>query len=142
MIPTDRNGQLWIHFAPHDTARYVSAADVLEGRVPADRVARRLVLIGTSAVGLLDSKTTPIDPVMPGVEVHAQVLENVLTNSVLSSPNYAIGVELCAALLLGVAIIWLAPILSPALLLIVRRRDRRGDRRRLVVFLPARSVAV
>ena len=117
VIPTDRNGQLWIHFSPHDKARYVSAGDVLEGKVPADRIARRLVLIGTSAVGLLDSKTTPIDPVMPGVEVHAQVLESVLTQSVLSSPNYAIGVELCAALLLGVAIIWLAPILSPALLL-------------------------
>lgn len=117
VIPTDRNGQLWIHFSPHDKARYVSAGDVLEGKVPSDRVARRLVLIGTSAVGLLDSKTTPIDPVMPGVEVHAQVLESVLTQSVLSSPNYAIGVELCAALLLGVAIIWLAPMLSPALLL-------------------------
>ena len=54
VIPTDRNGQLWIHFAPHDQARFVSAVDVLEGRVPADRVAQRLVLIGTSAVGLLD----------------------------------------------------------------------------------------
>jgi adenylate cyclase len=119
VIPTDRNGQLWIHFAPHDKARYVSAVDVLEGKVPAERVARRLVLIGTSAVGLLDSKTTPIDPVMPGVEVHAQVLENVLTQSVLSAPNYAIGVELCAALLLGIAVIWLAPILSPSLLLLL-----------------------
>jgi adenylate cyclase len=118
VIPTDRNGQLWIHFAPHDMTRYVSAADILEGRVPADRVARRLVLIGTSAVGLLDSKTTPIDPVMPGVEVHAQVLESVLTQSVLTEPGYAVGVELCAALLLGAAIIWLAPILSPVLLLV------------------------
>jgi adenylate cyclase len=117
VIPTDRNGQLWIHFSPHDKARYVPASDVLEGKVPPDRIARRLVLIGTSAVGLLDSKTTPIDPLMPGVEVHAQVLESVLTQSVLSSPNYAIGVELIAALLLGIAIIWLAPILSPALLL-------------------------
>src|SRR5262245_58710956 len=117
VIPTDRNGQLWIHFSRHDNARYVSASDLLEGRVPADRVARRLVLIGTCAVGLLDSKTTPIDPVMPGVEVHAQVLESVLTQSVLTAPNYAIGVELCAALLLGAAIIWLAPILSPTVLL-------------------------
>ena len=119
VIPTDRNGQLWIHFAPHDKALYVPAVDVLEGRVPADRVAQRLVLIGTSAVGLLDSKTTPVDPLMPGVEVHAQVLENILTNSVLSSPNYAIGVELCAALLLGFVIIWLAPTLNPLLLLLV-----------------------
>jgi adenylate cyclase len=117
VIPTDRNGQLWVHFAPHDMARFVSASDVLDGRVPAERIAHHLVLIGTSAVGLLDSKTTPIDPVMPGVEVHAQVLENVLTNSVLTAPNYAIGVELFTAFLFGVVIIWLAPTLNPLLLL-------------------------
>ncbi len=142
VIPTDRNGQLWIHFAPHDPARYVSAADVLEGQVPADRVARRLVLIGTSAVGLLDFKTTPIDPVMPGVEVHAQVLESVLTQSVLSAPNYAIGVELCAALLLGAAIIWLAPILSPLYLLMFGAAIIGADRGRLLVLLRAGPVAV
>ena len=118
VIPTDRNGQLWIHFAPHDPKRFVSAADVLAGKVPADRFARRLVLIGTSAVGLLDAKTTPLDPVMPGVEVHAQVLESALGHSVLSEPDYALGAELLAALLLGAVIVWLAPILSPALLLV------------------------
>jgi adenylate cyclase len=117
-MPTDRNGQLWVHFATHDPARYVSAIDVLEGRVTADRVSRRLVLIGTSAAGLLDLKTTPIDPTMPGVEVHAQILENILTQSTLTSPNYAVGAELLAAFLLGVAIIVLAPILGPALLLL------------------------
>src|SRR5882757_6118264 len=117
-VPTDRNGQLWIHFARRDPSIYVSASDVLEGRVAPEMIARKLVLIGTSAVGLLDSKTTPIDPVMPGVEVHAQVLESVLTQSVLTEPGYAVGVELCAALLLGTAIIWLAPILSPVFLLI------------------------
>ncbi|HZT27891.1 MAG TPA: adenylate/guanylate cyclase domain-containing protein [Pseudolabrys sp.] len=117
VVPTDRNGQLWIHFAPHDQARYVPAADVLDGKIPADRVRQRLVLIGTSAVGLLDAKTTPIDPVMPGVEVHAQVLENILTGSVLAAPNYAIGVELLAALLVGLIIVWLAPILNPHWLL-------------------------
>ena len=62
--------------------------------MPADRLRGKLVLIGTSAIGLLDIKTTPIEPVMPGVEVHAQILESVLTNSLLSAPNYAIGAEL------------------------------------------------
>ena len=118
VIPTDPNGQLWVNFAPHDEARYVSAADVLDGKMPADRVNHRLVLIGTSAVGLLDSKTTPLDPVVPGVEVHAQVLENILSKSVLSAPNYAIGGELLAAILLGLIIVWLAPILNPAWLLV------------------------
>ena len=74
-IPTDRSGQLWIHFGPHDPVRYVSAKDVIEGRLPADKVAGKLVLVGTSAVGLLDIKTTPLDPAMPGVEIHAQILE-------------------------------------------------------------------
>ena len=62
---------------------------MLEGRVAADRVSRRLVLIGTSAAGLLDLKTTPNDPAMPGVEVHAQVLESIL------SQLDAVGAELC-----------------------------------------------
>jgi adenylate cyclase len=117
-IPTDRNAQLWVQFAPGDRARYISAIDVLEGRVPADRVARRLVLVGTSAAGLLDLKTTPVDPSMPGVEVHAQILENILTNAMLSAPNYAIATELAVALVMGLAIIVLAPILGPALLLL------------------------
>ncbi len=77
-VPTDRNGQFWVHFNKHDPARYVSAKDVLQGDVPADRLRGRLVLIGTSAIGLLDIKTTPLDAAMPGVEVHAQILESVL----------------------------------------------------------------
>jgi adenylate cyclase len=116
-LPTDRNGQLWVYFAPHDRGRFVSAVDVLEGKVDPQRIAQRLVLIGTSAAGLLDLKTTPVDPTMPGVEIHAQMLEGILTNSMLTSPNYAIGAELIATAAIGIAIIWLAPILGPALLL-------------------------
>ena len=115
-IPTDRNGQLWVHFAPHDASIYVSAADVLEGRVAADKVARKLVLIGTSAVGLLDLKTTPIDPVMPGVEIHAQVLESALTHGVLSQPSYAITLEFFAAIVLGILVIILVPLFGPVTL--------------------------
>jgi adenylate cyclase len=118
-MPTDRNGQLWVHFAPHDRARYVPAVDVLEGRGTTERFARRLVLIGTSAAGLLDLKTTPVDAAMPGVEVHAQVLESILTKAMLSAPNYAIGVELTAAFVIGLAIIVLAPLLNAALLLLL-----------------------
>jgi adenylate cyclase len=118
VLPTDRNAQLWVHFAPHDRARYVSAVDVLEGRGTPERFARRLVLIGTSAAGLLDLKTTPVDSALPGVEVHAQVLETILTKAMLSAPNYAVGVELTAAAVIGLAIIVLAPLLNAALLLV------------------------
>ena len=118
-VPTDRNGQLWIHFAPHDPARYVSAVDVLNERVPQDRFSRRLVLIGTSAAGLLDIKTTPVDSAIPGVEINAQVLESMLTHAELSAPNYGIVLELGAALIACLIFIWLTPILGPLLVLVL-----------------------
>jgi adenylate cyclase len=111
-VPTDRNGQFWVHFNKHDPARYVSAKDVLQGTVPPDRLRGKLVLIGTSAIGLLDLKTTPVDAAIPGVEVHAQILESVLTKTLLVHPNYAIGAELSMAVLIGLAIIVAAPMLS------------------------------
>src|SRR3984893_18775368 len=118
-IPTDRNGQLWVHFARHDPSIYVSAVDVLEGRVAPEMIARKLVLIGTSAVGLNDIKTTPVDPAMPGVEIHAQVLESALTRAVLSQPNYGIAIEFCAALVLGILVIAFTPLFGPIALVAV-----------------------
>jgi adenylate cyclase len=118
-LPTDHNGQLWVHFARRDPSIYVSAVDVLEGRVAPEMIARKLVLIGTSAVGLLDVKTTPIDPVMPGVEIHAQVLESALTRAVLSQPNYGIVIEFCAAMALGILVIAFAPLFGPVTLVVV-----------------------
>src|SRR5712672_1046615 len=118
-VPTDRNGQLWIHFARRDPSIYVSAVAVPVEQVAPEKIARKLVLIGTSAVGLLDLKTTPIDPVMPGVEVHAQVLESALTRAVLSQPNYGIVVELCAAIVLGLLVIAFAPMFGPITLVAV-----------------------
>ena len=112
-VPTDEHGQLWVHFNKHDQSRFVSAKDVLQGNVPADRFRGRLVLIGTSAIGLLDLKTTPVEAAMPGVEVHAQILESVLSKSLLVNPDYAIGAELSLAVLIGLAIVVVAPMLSP-----------------------------
>ena len=118
-VPTDRNGQFWVHFNHHDPERYVSAKDVLQGNVPSDRLAGKLVLIGTSAIGLLDIKTTPLDATMPGVEVHAQILESVLSKSSLVNPNYAIGVELVLAILFGLAIIIAAPMLPASIVIVL-----------------------
>ena len=112
-IPTDRNGQLWVHFAHHDPSIYVSAVDVLDESVPPSMIKGKIVLIGTSAVGLNDIKTTPVDPAIPGVEVHAQVLESALTHSLLSQPNYGIVVEFCAAILLGIFVIIFVPLFGP-----------------------------
>ncbi len=111
--PTDVRGRMWVHFAPHDPELYVSAVDVIEGRVDPDRFRQRLVLVGASAIGLLDVKATPLDSALPGVEVHAQLLETILFESALSRPDYAPGLELIAAVALGLAMIVLVPRLGP-----------------------------
>ncbi len=110
-IPTDTSAQVWVHFGPHDPTRFVSAKDVLSGSATA-LLEGKLVLVGTSASGLLDLNTTPIEPSMSGAEVQAQVLENVLSQSTLSRPAHALGVELFVAALVALAIIVLVPILG------------------------------
>jgi adenylate cyclase len=115
-IPTDHNGQLWVHYARNDASIYVPAVNVLEKNVAPDMIAGKLVLIGTSAVGLNDIKTTPVSRAMPGVEIHAQVLESALTGAVISQPNYGIAVEFATALLFGLLVIAFAPLFGPVTL--------------------------
>src|SRR3954468_8287820 len=118
-IPTDANGQLWVHYARRDPSLYVPAVDVLDGRVPQDRIAGKLVLIGTSAIGLNDIKTTPVSPAMPGVEIHAQVLESALTGAVISQPIFGIAVEFATALMFGLLVIAFAPQFGPVTLVVL-----------------------
>ena len=112
-LPTDGNGQLWVHYARQDPSLYVPVINVLEKTVAPEMIAGKLVLIGTSAVGLNDIKTTPVSQNMPGVEIHAQILEGALSGAVISEPVYGIIVEFTAALLFGVLVIAFAPLFGP-----------------------------
>ena len=111
-IPTDNRGRFWVHYAPHDPARFISAKDAIAGVVPPARFAKKIVLVGTSAAGLLDIKSTPLGVPMPGVEVQAQLLENILSKNYLIRPNNAIGAELVAGAGLGLLMIVLVPMLG------------------------------
>ena len=115
-IPTDHNGQFWVHYARNDASIYVPAINVLDKTVAPDMIAGKLVLIGTSAVGLNDIKTTPVSRAMPGVEIHAQVLESALTGAVISQPIYGIAIEFTTALLFGLLVIVFAPSFGPVTL--------------------------
>ena len=115
-LPTDRNGQLWVHYAPHDASLYVPVINVLDKTVAPEMIAGKLVLIGTSAVGLNDIKTTPVSRAMPGVEIHAQVLESALTGEVIAQPFYGIAIEYATALLFGALVIAFAPLFGPVTL--------------------------
>jgi adenylate cyclase len=115
-IPTDTNGRLWVHFAAQDPSIYVSAASVLDGTAPVEKIMGKLVLIGASAAALNDIKTTPVSKSMPGVEIHAQVLEAALTQAVLARPGYLLTYEVAAAFVLGFLVIIFAPNLGPVTL--------------------------
>ena len=113
--PRDPHGPSGAPLGPLLAARQV-ALRVRQGRahgnVPADRFAQRFVLIGTSALGLLDNKTTPVDRSMPGVEIHAQVLETVFGKTALTTPHDIIAWEILGTLLVGLLIVILGPLLG------------------------------
>src|SRR6202023_3552737 len=69
--------------------------------------------------GLMDLKTTPVDPAMHGVEINRRGLESALTRAVLSQPNYGIAIEFCAALVLGILVIAFTPLFGPIALVAV-----------------------
>jgi adenylate cyclase len=111
-IETDSNALLYVRFGPHEPSRFVSAADVIAGRIDPQRFSGRLVLVGTSAAGLRDIRSTPLTGNMPGVEIHAQLLENVLAGDYLRRPSYTLGVELVIVLLGGLLLIVMVPEVS------------------------------
>ncbi|WP_201861816.1 CHASE2 domain-containing protein [Microvirga soli] len=108
-IPTDGKGRVWLHYSPPSLGRYIPAVDLLRDRMPAGALAGKMVLIGTSAAGLLDLKVTPVHPALPGVELHAQLLESALTGSTLSRPSYTAFIELALTALMSVLLIVQAP---------------------------------
>ncbi len=108
-IPTDNTGRMWIHFSKRNTKRYISAMDVLTGTISPEKLADKLILIGSSAAGLSDNKVTPIEGMLPGVEIHAQILDMLLEQSFLTRSNFSLAQELIIILLLGLFIIFLVP---------------------------------
>jgi adenylate cyclase len=95
-----------VHFSRPDQKRFVSAADVLAGKVDPHVLERKLVLIGVTALGLSDYQMTPVADRMPGVEIHAQLLENIFDSALLTRPRSIVWIEMAFSLLVGVAMLW------------------------------------
>lgn len=112
-VPTDPDGRIWVNFARPDWNLYVSAADVLDGTVNPAAIASKLVLLGSTGLGLTDTKATPVAPQMNGIEVHANILESVISGDYLIRPDYADWLELGIALVTGLALILIVPLLHP-----------------------------
>jgi len=113
-IPVQSDGSFYVYFSPHDPHRYVSAADVFSGDAAAELLAGKVVLIGVSGLGLLDFQATPLGERIPGVEVHAQILEQIFDDAYLRRPAGAAWIEALILLLAGFAFILFVPEVRPA----------------------------
>jgi serine phosphatase RsbU (regulator of sigma subunit)/CHASE2 domain-containing sensor protein len=121
-IPTQEDGSLWVHYSHHDRARYVSAATVLDGSLDPEVLRQKLVLVGLSGLGLVDFYSTALGERMPGVEIHAQVLESIFDGTTLLRPRWALWLEGILMLAVGLSVSWLFPrmrarVLMPLMLL-------------------------
>lgn len=108
-VRTQTDGQIWLHFGRYDRERVISAADVLAGKVPPDNLKGRIVLVGFTALGLLDVVATPLGERIPGVDVHAQLIESMLSGQTLLRPYWTRWVEVALLLGLGAFLIWAVP---------------------------------
>jgi adenylate cyclase len=109
-VPTDAAGRVWLHYADRRLYRPISAADVLAGKFDRARIAGHIVLVGTSAAGVInDLQATPIARNVPGVEIHAQLIDQILARSFLNRSDWAVGAEILFTLLFGGALIFVLP---------------------------------
>lgn len=112
-LPTQPNGEILLHFGRTMSNHYLSAADVLSGTHPPAFFKERFVLIGFNTTGLLDRIITPLGESLPGVDVHAQVIESLLTNTALERPVWMANAEMGILLFAGLLLIVTIPVMKP-----------------------------
>lgn len=107
-IPTTAQGEIWVHYTGKSPNRYLPAWKLFAGQIPPAQIEGQLILIGSSAQGLMDLRFSPRGHIIPGVEVHAQALEQILSGHILQRPAWALAVESIALLTGGLMIGYLA----------------------------------
>lgn len=113
-IPVDERIAVLIPYrGPQGSFEYVSATDVINKKIPIDVLKNKIVLVGTTAQGLMDLRATPVQSVFPGVEVHANIIAGILDNNIKASPAYMRGAEFIIVMLAGLLLALTLPILNP-----------------------------
>lgn len=113
-IPIDKQAASLVPYrGPGRHFPYISASDVIHGRLDAQALRGRIFLVGTTAPGLNDLRATPVDAAYPGVEVHANLLAGILDGDLPAQPDYLQGAEFACLLLIGALLAWLLPRLTP-----------------------------
>jgi adenylate cyclase len=119
-INTDEGGRVFIpYIGPSKTFPYYSATDLLHHRLPSHQLQNALVFIGTSAVGLSDLRTTPVESVYPGVEIHANIAEALFSNHFPYVPDWAPGAQLAILILIGIILSLVFTSIGPVWIILI-----------------------
>ncbi|MFA5757584.1 MAG: adenylate/guanylate cyclase domain-containing protein, partial [Smithellaceae bacterium] len=114
VVPTDESGQLLINYmGPPQTFPHYSISDILAGRLPKDTFRGKIVLVGATAVGIYDLRVTPFSATFPGVEIHANVIDNILHRNFLIHSSVTRFIDVCSIVLFGLILGLLIPRLRP-----------------------------
>ena len=116
-IPVDERVSALVPFRGHGgvndgSFKYISASDVFARRLPADTLKNKIVLLGTTAPGLVDLRVTPVGETYPGVETHANMISGLLDGKIIVKPDYAIGYDVVMLVVAGVSLAFALPLLS------------------------------
>lgn len=103
-LPLDRQGNFWVHFRTSNEPVFqsISATDIINNRIPPESFENQIVLLGSSAKGLHDLRSTPYDPIMPGVDIHATIIDNIIRGDFIHHPNWSWSAQLVLMLILGI----------------------------------------
>ncbi len=118
-VRTDARGRLIVYDTGHKEERFISARAVLKDEVPAEKIEGHVFFVGTSAIGLKDLRNTPVQDAVPGVELHAQLAEQMLEQKFLARPDYADGAEFLYLAVIGLLLVVLLPRLSAGKMAVV-----------------------
>ena len=113
-IPVDGKGAVYVPFRGLSYSfPYISAHKILNKKIDPDSLKGKIVLVGTTAPGLLDLRSTPVQSVYPGVEIHANIISGILDQRINHSPAWAIGYEFIILILIAATMAFLLPVSSP-----------------------------
>ena len=119
-VPTDADGAITVWHSPAQQKPTVTMRELLypqenglDKAALSQQFANHIVLVGTSAAGLLDLRATPLAPVVPGVTIHADILDQIISGQLITQPDYGLGVERLVAIVFALVLLIAMPALPP-----------------------------
>lgn len=112
-VPTDERGQVRFYAAPGSSTPTLSAGEVLAGTADLAPLAGAIALVGVSAAGLQDIRVTPLGEAVPGVNIHAQIISQIMTGQYLNRPAWVDGAEVLAIAALSLLLVTIATFVGP-----------------------------